>query len=81
MRIKGIDTADWADAFDQHVERLTRDKAPAHEITAAINTYERLRTATLISSSLTDGKDSALLISVFEELCAEAHALASVADD
>lgn len=81
MQAKNDGSLDWTDEFDKHLERLNRERAPEHEKTAAINTYERLRTATLITSSLVPGADTALLISVFEELCAEAHALGSVSDD
>lgn len=81
MRLKKDGSLDWTDEFDKHLENLNRVRAPEHEKTAAINTYERLRTATLITSSLAPDADTSLLISVFEELCAEAHALASASDD
>ncbi|SEJ28871.1 hypothetical protein SAMN04244579_03801 [Azotobacter beijerinckii] len=83
MRLKSKETFDCIDAFDKHLASLDQSgSAPEHEKRAAINIYERLRTATVIVSalSLDNGTDNALLTSVFEELCAESRAL-SAKDD
>lgn len=72
---------EWTDAFDKHLETLQRDRASPHEIEAARRTYERLRTARHIVKSFPPNQgneiDTALLSSVFEELCAEARALSA----
>ncbi|WP_116425404.1 hypothetical protein [Pseudomonas citronellolis] len=69
---------EWTDAFDKHLETLRRDRAPSHEIEAARTVYERLRTARHIVNSFPPSQgtetDSTLLVSVFEELSAEARA-------
>lgn len=81
MKIKSKESFDLRDAFDVRLEALNKS-APEHEIAAAVNTYERLRTALAITSALQteSSGDNALLISVFEELCAKAHALAITED-
>ena len=81
MRKASKNTFNWGDEFDTYIDAIRKAGAPESEIIAATNTYERLRSATLITNSLAPGSDSALLISVFEELCAEAHALAPVDED
>ena len=65
---------DLKDNFDYRLDALHSGKTPESEITAAINIYERLKTAQSIVESLhpTGGSPSGLLTSVFEALCVEA---------
>lgn len=69
--------------FEARLKTLEEDgNASDSEKLAAINTYERLLTAKAIVKDFEgdNGNDTALLISVFEELCAEAHSLSVVED-
>ncbi|HCT4984504.1 TPA: hypothetical protein OTZ20_002929 [Pseudomonas aeruginosa] len=69
--------------FEARLKALEEDgNASDSEQLAAINTYERLLTAKAIVKDFEgdNGNDTALLISVFEELCAEAHSLSVVED-
>ncbi|MCY1435919.1 hypothetical protein D3C76_1106620 [compost metagenome] len=82
MRLENNETT-FSFPFEARLKVLERDRnASESERQAAINTYERLITAKAIVKDFEgdSGSDIALLISVFEELCAEAHALSTSED-
>lgn len=43
---------DLTDAFDVRLQAMQRSRAPTHEVDAAINVYERVRTARAICQAL-----------------------------
>ncbi|MEZ1745665.1 MULTISPECIES: hypothetical protein [Pseudomonas] len=67
---------DWRDQFDHRIESLNSTRGtPESEVAAAVNTYERLKTAKSIVDALHPAGGTELLQSVFEELCAESKLL------
>jgi hypothetical protein len=62
------------DAFDARVQEMDADSLSESEVTAAAMTYERLRTAVAIASSVLNAPSNADVLAVFSELMAEARA-------
>ena len=73
---------DMTDAFDVRLAALRNGDTPEAEMQAAINIYERLRTAQSIVKALapTNSNNAELLVSVFQELCAEAQSQSFAAE-
>lgn len=62
---------DLTDAFDTRLKFMQKSRAPEAECDAAINTYERLRTACAIASSLLASPTNADVLAVFAVLSQE----------
>ena len=62
--------------FDDYLKTLNQISVPTHERDAAVNTYERLRTALVIASTvMEDGATPELVAAVFNQVCAESRVL------
>lgn len=62
--------------FDDYLKTLNQIGVPTHERDAAVNTYERLRTALVIARTvMADGATPELVAAVFNQVCAESRAL------
>lgn len=64
---------DLTDAFDTRLLAMQNAGAPAAEVSAAINTYERLRTARAIAASILTAPTSSDVVAVFAELALESR--------
>ena len=69
-----------SDAFDARLAVLVRRNAPALEVDAAINLYERVRTARAIAESLFPKADEPLVLALLAELSSDVRAAAVLAD-
>ena len=64
---------DLTDAFDSRLSAMQRAGAPENEWHAAITTYERLRTARAIASSILTAPSNSDVLAVFAELACESR--------
>ena len=71
---------DMTDAFDTRLVSMQKGRAPDSEVSAAINTYERLRTARAIAQSILTAPNNSDVLAVFAELGCESRAVRSVSD-
>ena len=71
---------DMTDAFDARLVSMQKGKAPESEVSAAINTYERLRTARAIAQSILAVPSNSDVLAVFAELGSESRAVRSDAE-
>jgi hypothetical protein len=67
------DVNDMTDAFDRRLQVIERSTAAPAEADAAINVYERVRTAQAICQALLPDASAAVVVALASELGAEAQ--------